>query len=66
MPGQIIGTILTLLLVVLTYGAAREHEREKVNRRLLSLMDKARKREGVMTVTCIEVLDEFDVPKENV
>ena len=64
MIGQIVETVMMLLLVALTYGAAREREREKNHRRLLSLMDKARKREGVMTVTCVEVLDEFDIKEQ--
>lgn len=61
MIGQIIGIILTLTLVFMAYMSAREHERGKTLRRVLNLMDKARKREGVPSVTCLEILDEFEI-----
>ena len=61
MIGQIVGTVMTVVLVVVTYAFAAERERTKTWKRLMALMDKARKREGVATVTCLEILDAFGI-----
>lgn len=58
---QIVETVAVVALVVVTYAFAVERERTKTLKRLMALMDKAKKREEVTTVTCLEVLDEFGI-----